>query len=58
MYLGLTQDVTEEKLLELVDTQKIEAMLALMHKVSVEVGDTVYVPPGMLHAIGEGILSW
>ncbi len=56
VYLGLTQDVTEEKLLELVDTQKIEAMLALMHKVSVEVGDTVYVPPGMLHAIGEGIL--
>lgn len=56
VYLGLKQGVQEKELLELVDKQDIETMLGMMHKVEVEEGDTVYVPPGMLHAIGEGIL--
>ncbi|SPO29241.1 related to Mannose-6-phosphate isomerase [Ustilago trichophora] len=56
VYLGLKEAVSEERLLELVDKQEVETMLAMMHKVDVKEGDTVYVPPGMLHAIGEGIL--
>ncbi|KAJ1018522.1 hypothetical protein NDA16_004804 [Ustilago loliicola] len=56
VYLGLKEDVSEEDMLKMVDEQDVETMLALMHRVQVQEGDTVYVPPGMLHAIGEGIL--
>ncbi|CDU21928.1 related to Mannose-6-phosphate isomerase [Sporisorium scitamineum] len=56
VYLGLKEGVSADKMLELVDAQEIETMLSMMHCVQVEAGDTVYVPPGMLHAIGEGIL--
>lgn len=56
VYLGLKEGVERAKLLEMVDKQDIETMLAMMHRVEVQAGDTVYVPPGMLHAIGEGIL--
>lgn len=56
VYLGLTRSVTPAELRVMVDEQAIERMLALMHPVEVAAGDTVYVPPGLLHAIGEGIL--
>lgn len=56
VYLGLKEGVSEATLLDMVEEQKIETMLAMMHKVHVEQGDTVYVPPGLLHAIGQGIL--
>ena len=56
VYLGLTEPVSEERLLDMVDRQDVETLLSLMHKVSVQPGDTVYVPPGMLHAIGQGVL--
>jgi len=34
----------------------VTAILAAMNTVQVQAGDSVYVPPGMPHAIGEGIL--
>lgn len=56
VYLGLKQRVCAATMLNMVHAQQIESMLSMMHCVDVEAGDTVYVPPGMLHAIGEGIL--
>jgi mannose-6-phosphate isomerase len=56
VYLGLTQDATLEKLKSLVDAQDVETMLNLMHRVPVKAHQTVYVPHGILHAIGKGIL--
>jgi mannose-6-phosphate isomerase len=56
VYLGLTRDVPFDELAALVEAQDIERMLGLMHRVEVAPGDTVYVPPGVLHAIGEGVL--
>lgn len=56
VHLGLKRDVTIEELRTLVDAQDSEGMLALMHELAVEPGDCVYVPPGVLHSIGEGIL--
>jgi mannose-6-phosphate isomerase len=56
VHLGLTRSLEAAELRAMVDTQAIERMLALMHPVEVAAGDTVYVPPGVLHAIGEGIL--
>jgi mannose-6-phosphate isomerase len=56
IHLGLKEDIPKEKLLEWVNTQNVDALLQRMHKISVQPHQTVYVPPGMLHAIGEGCL--
>lgn len=56
VHLGLTRDVTLEELQTLVTNQDSAALLSLMHEISVETGDCVFVPHGVLHAIGAGIL--
>jgi mannose-6-phosphate isomerase len=55
VYLGLRNSVPAEELAGLVAEQRTDALLARLHEVSVSSGDVVYVPPGMLHAIGTGI---
>lgn len=55
VFLGLREDVPLPRLHALVDDQDTEALLRLMHRVPVEPHQTVYVPPGVLHAIGEGV---
>lgn len=56
IHLGLAESISASELLELVEAQGIEALLPRMHTFHVEPGDTVFVPPGLLHAIGRGIL--
>jgi mannose-6-phosphate isomerase len=56
VHLGLVRDVPLEELHKLVESQDSAALLALMHEVPVETGDCVFVPHGVLHAIGAGIL--
>jgi mannose-6-phosphate isomerase len=55
VYLGLTQDVSADRLRSLVRNQDVDELLGLLHRVQVRPGDVVYVPPGVLHAIGEGV---
>jgi mannose-6-phosphate isomerase len=55
VYLGLRQDLTVDDLKSLVTSQKVDTILGLLHRVEVHSGDVVYVPPGVLHAIGEGV---
>jgi mannose-6-phosphate isomerase len=55
VYLGLTRDVTVDYLKSLVMSQDVHTLLALLHRIEVAPGDVVYVPPGLLHAIGEGV---
>ncbi|KAK1854796.1 mannose-6-phosphate class i [Colletotrichum chrysophilum] len=55
VYLGLKEDVTHEELLGLVERQDVEGMLGRMHRLDVKARQTVYVPPGTLHAIREGV---
>lgn len=55
VHLGLTDDVDAGELRRLVDIQDTETLLGLLHRVPVAPGDVVYVPPGVLHAIGEGV---
>ncbi len=55
IYLGLTHDVSAADLRGLVENQDVESLLGLMHAVTVNEGDTVFVPPGLLHAIGRGV---
>ncbi|KAH8804364.1 RmlC-like cupin domain-containing protein [Xylogone sp. PMI_703] len=56
VYLGLREDVSIKEMLTLVDAQDVESLIGLMHCIPVEAHQTVYVPPGVLHAIGKGIL--
>lgn len=53
VYLGLKEDIDPAALLALVEKQEVETLLSLLHRRRVEPGDTVYVPAGVLHAIGE-----
>ena len=55
IYLGLKQDVTAEALLSLVTGQDVDTLHGMLHRLDVQPGDVVYVPPGVLHAIGEGV---
>lgn len=56
VHLGLKRDVSLEELREIVMMQDSAALLALTHEIPVNVGDTVFVPHGVVHAIGEGVL--
>ncbi len=55
IHLGLKRDVSLIELRQLVDTQDVETLVGLLHRVTVQPGDTIYVPPGVLHSIGEEV---
>jgi mannose-6-phosphate isomerase len=55
VYLGLREDVSADRLGSLVTGQDVDELLGLLHRVEVQPGDVVYVPPGVLHAIGQGV---
>lgn len=56
VHIGLTRDLTAQELRDLVRAQDSAAFLDAMHTVPVSAGDTVFVPHGVLHAIGADIL--
>jgi mannose-6-phosphate isomerase len=55
VYLGFREDVEATYLRKLVDTQNSQGFLDLMHRLPVEVGDTIVVPSGTAHATGAGV---
>lgn len=55
VFIGLCDDVDVDHLTRLVRDQATTELLSLLCRVEVAAGDTVYVPPGVLHAIGEGV---
>lgn len=56
VYLGLVDDLARDELDRIVEAQDTTVLLSAMHRIEVQPGDTVHVPAGMLHAIGEDIL--
>jgi len=52
--LGFARDVATDELAAWVRDQDVDAMLDAMHVLTVGVGDSVLVPPGLPHAIGAG----
>lgn len=56
VHLGLRESVDAARLLAIVDAQDTHALLGLLHAIRVDPGDSVYVPPGTLHAVGGGVL--
>lgn len=56
VHLGLKETISIPDLLPLVKEQKVDTLLGMMHKIPVQARQTIYIPPGLLHAIGEGIM--
>ncbi|MEO8263580.1 MAG: carbohydrate kinase [Pseudolysinimonas sp.] len=56
VHLGLRADVSDADLHTLVSAQDTAGLLALLNTVPVVAGDVVFVPAGVLHAIGEAVL--
>jgi mannose-6-phosphate isomerase len=56
VHLGFREAMGAGRLAELVAGQRVEPLLAGLNTVPVAVGDTVLVPAGLPHAIGEGVL--
>ena len=56
VWIGLREEISLQHLHRLVMEQKTETLLNLMHEVRLERHQAMYVPPGMLHSIGEGML--
>ena len=56
VHLGLRDPVEADTLAGWVERQDISELLEALHRVPVAVGDTFFVPAGLLHAIGEGLL--
>lgn len=56
MRVGLKESITPERLKALVDKQDVETLMGMMHEVPLRRHQAVYIPPGVLHAIGEGML--
>ncbi|GAA4177970.1 class I mannose-6-phosphate isomerase [Gryllotalpicola koreensis] len=55
-WLGFAEDVSAERLAGWFETQDSAAMLAAMNRVELRRGDTLFVPAGVPHAIGAGVL--
>lgn len=55
VHLGFRREVGAEELRRWVDTQDAAAMLEAMHAMPVQPGDSVLVPAGLPHAIGQGV---
>jgi mannose-6-phosphate isomerase len=56
VHLGFARDIGDDELAELVAAQAADALLAEMNPVPVAAGDSLFVPAGLPHAIGAGIL--
>lgn len=56
VHVGFSRDVELEELLDWTARSDEAAMLDAMHHIPVSRGDTIYVPPGVPHSIGEGVL--
>jgi mannose-6-phosphate isomerase len=56
VHVGFKDDVAESTLRDWIDTQDHDAMLDALNPVDVAPGDAIFVPAGVAHAIGEGVL--
>lgn len=55
VFVGTTRPVSRDEWAELVDTQATDAMLDLLHPLSVDAGDGVLVPAATPHCIDAGV---
>jgi mannose-6-phosphate isomerase len=55
VWIGFRRDVGRDELVELIEAERTDALLDVMHRRPTRTGDVWYIPPGVPHAIGAGI---
>jgi mannose-6-phosphate isomerase len=55
-WLGFRDDVSEKQVIRWFETQDSSGMLDALNEVELHAGDTLFVPAGVPHAIGAGVL--
>jgi mannose-6-phosphate isomerase len=55
-HVGFARDVTADEVAALVEAQDLAGMVGAMNRVAVEAGDAIFVPAGVPHVIGGGVL--
>ena len=56
VWLGFREELDRDRLAGWVEGQDVEALLGALNELSVSPGDVIFVPAGVPHAIGAGIL--
>jgi mannose-6-phosphate isomerase len=56
VWVGLREPVERERYLAWIESQDVESLLDSLNRLAVRAGDVVYVPAGVPHALGEGVL--
>jgi mannose-6-phosphate isomerase len=56
VWVGLRDEVEPDRFLEWIRAQDVDRLLGSLNRVSVRAGDVVYVPAGVPHALGAGLL--
>ena len=56
VWIGLRESVERGRYLEWIDSQDVDSLLGSLNRISVRPGDVVYVPAGVPHALGAGVL--
>jgi mannose-6-phosphate isomerase len=56
IWLGFRENVEPAQLRSWVDSQDVDGMLAAMNRLDVQAGEAYYVPAGIPHSIGEGVM--
>ena len=56
VHVGFSRELGEDELAALVVAQDLQAFLQAMNRLPVAAGDAIFVPAGVPHVIGEGIL--
>jgi mannose-6-phosphate isomerase len=55
-FVGLREDTDPARYLEWIERQDVDSLLGSLNPVALRAGDLLYVPPGVPHAIGGGML--
>ena len=56
VWVGLRERVEPERYLEWIVEQDVDRLLGSLNRISVRAGEVVYVPAGVPHALGAGLL--
>jgi mannose-6-phosphate isomerase len=56
LHLGFSRDVEADELADWVAAQDVDAMIGSMNRLPAAAGDALFVPAGVAHVLGEGIL--
>jgi mannose-6-phosphate isomerase len=56
VWVGLREPVERERYLGWIESQDVDSLLGSLNRLAVRAGDVVYVPAGVPHALGEGVL--